>query len=166
MHLLHLVWHRHCRVVVSLWCWCLVFRHVNVGGLPSFFFRLFAWFRSLAQAMKIVFNNIIETSLIQADTEMKVHPAMCSVTRGFSRNYWHVVAPVVDPSASLELSTYCSSCSLLRFGSCWPSTTLASFGAQWGWWLAFPFCQFWSLYGCGVGSCFHTQFHRLVVLAM
>lgn len=37
----------------------------------------------LPQAMKIVFNNIIETSLIQADTDMKVHPVtwMCMTRR-------------------------------------------------------------------------------------
>ena len=64
---------------------------------------------SVAEAMKIVFNNIIETSLIQADTEMKVHPASCSVfSRDSLLNKWQrvdsswskQVDPLVDPIAA------------------------------------------------------------------
>ena len=96
-----------------------------------------AWFRSVAQAMKIVFNNIIETSLIQADTEMKVHPAMCSVTRGsttttqtmrFSRDF----KLAVDPGqilVNLRVNSF-----LLQpvAAEVWVLLTINYFGFIWG----------------------------------
>ncbi|CAJ1364932.1 unnamed protein product [Effrenium voratum] len=39
-------------------------------------------------AMKIVFNNIIETSLIQADQEMKIHPVWVLLTINYFGFIW------------------------------------------------------------------------------
>lgn len=46
-------------------------------------------------AMKIVFNNIIETSLIQADTEMKVHPVWVLLTINYFGFIWGPVGMMI-----------------------------------------------------------------------
>ena len=48
----------------------------------SFWFLRKKW--PIVEAMKIVFNNIIETSLIQSDAEMKIHPATGAAASGKS----------------------------------------------------------------------------------
>ena len=129
-----------------------MFRNVNAGGLLFLLASWLGFVRLLRRWKSFSTTSLKHPSSKQIRRWRYTQPcAQSPVDRRQRHRLWDFLEIsnwqwiLVRSWWIYEWILFCCSQLQPRFGSCWPSTTLASFGAPWEWWLAFPFCQFWSL---------------------